>query len=132
MARVTPSRAEPLVDVAVPGSMHELALLKRSQRSGDITGMKTFAMPGRRWATEWVALTPHLFAWQVTCFFILLMGSLRLFSERSRRKTLVAVLTTAPAGSVIVQAGWLGGPAMWIQLGAGDSPTKPVLPGQSR
>jgi hypothetical protein len=39
-------------------------------------------------------------------------------AERARRATLVALVSQAPAGTVVVQDRGLGGPAMALRLGA--------------
>ena len=67
----------------------------------------------------WVAdlATLASYAWQTTFCIWLAVGLVRHLAERSRRKTLVALVTQAPAGTTVVQAGGLGGPAMWIQVG---------------
>jgi hypothetical protein len=45
---------------------------------------------------------------------------LRLLFEWQRRTTLVDLVERAPAGTVVVQEGGPGGPAMWVQVGHGS------------
>ena len=66
------------------------------------------------------AVLAHAASWKTV---ILLLGVLviglvgRLLAEWQRRKTLVAVIQQAPAGSRIVQNRGRGGPAMRIEIG---------------
>ena len=44
----------------------------------------------------------------------------RLLAERQRRKTLLALVSQAPAGTVVLVDKGPGGPAMWLTVGDGN------------
>ncbi|CAM5313936.1 hypothetical protein SCHAM137S_06443 [Streptomyces chartreusis] len=78
----------------------------------------------REWVADVAAFASH--AWQTTFCIWLSAGLLRLTAERSRRKTLVALVTQAPASTTVVQSGGLGGPAMSIQVGQAHAEPAPL------
>jgi hypothetical protein len=64
----------------------------------------------------------HVVSWAAACWIlglVAVVGVIRLLCEWQRRTTLVAILQNAPAGTVVIQEGGLGGPAMWVQVGYG-------------
>lgn len=78
------------------------------------------------WAVEGAAFVRHTLPWQSACCVLLIIGVMRLLSERSRRKTLLAISTQAPPGTVVAQEGSMAGTKMLIQVGS-----RPVsLPGR--
>lgn len=72
------------------------------------------------WA-DWVASTaPHVLPTVALRYMLaplMLAGVVRLLAEWQRRLTLVALLSHAPAGTVIVQGKGLGGPALSVWIG---------------
>lgn len=75
----------------------------------------------RGWAVEGAAFVLHGFSWQPACCVLLIVGVMKFLSERSRRKTLLAITTQAPPGTVVAQERGMGGPKMWIQVGGGPA-----------
>ena len=71
------------------------------------------------WAVEGAAFVRHVLPWQSACCVLLIVGVLKFLSERSRRKTLLAITTQAPPGTVVTQERGMGGPRMLIQVGGG-------------
>jgi hypothetical protein len=59
----------------------------------------------------------HLLAWPYTAAVLALTAAYRLLAERARRKTLVDLVSHAPAGTIVVMQKGPGGPAMWIRVG---------------
>ncbi|MEU7580075.1 hypothetical protein AB0B50_21030 [Streptomyces sp. NPDC041068] len=78
----------------------------------------TFPVPG--WAVEWIGLGLHLLPWSA-CGVVLVTAAARGLAERSRRKTLLAITTQAPPGTVVAQERGAGGPRMVIQVGSGHT-----------
>jgi hypothetical protein len=73
------------------------------------------------WWGELVAVVlPGGISWPVAVavasMFLGVLGY-RLCAELLRRKTVVAILTNAPSGTVIEQQTWPGGPALRIRVG---------------
>lgn len=75
---------------------------------------------------EWAATAaPHVVSWATlgaVLVPLVVIGAIRLLAEWQRRKTLVAVLINAPAGSVVNQGRGLGGPPVTIWVGSGPRP----------
>ena len=71
---------------------------------------------------EGAAFVRHVLPWQSACCVLLIVGAMKFLSERSRRKTLLAITTQAPPGTVVTQEGGMGGPKMCIQVGDGAVP----------
>lgn len=46
----------------------------------------------------------------------------RLLAERTRRRTLVALVQASPGGTVVMMNDGPGGPAMWVRVGDGPRP----------
>ena len=55
--------------------------------------------------------------WSVLGIAPLGAGMWQLLAERSRRKTLVALVTRAPAGTQLMQRHGVGGPAFCVRVG---------------
>lgn len=71
------------------------------------------------WVVGCLPVAVHLVCWQVALGVFLLGGLLRLAAEWARRRTLVAIVTKAPAKTTVIQdSGWVG-PAMRIEVGDG-------------
>lgn len=74
------------------------------------------------------AVTVHVLAWPYTAAVLAVTAVYRLLAERSRRKTLVEVVTRAPAGTIVVMEKGPGGPAMWVRVGDGlQVPPRPEV-----
>jgi len=71
----------------------------------------------------------HLVSWSAACGVILFSGLVRISVECARRRTLVAIVTKAPADTVVVRESGRGGPAMWVRAGAGHTPPRCPGPG---
>ncbi|MEV0112652.1 hypothetical protein AB0H77_05245 [Streptomyces sp. NPDC050844] len=82
--------------------------------------MDVFTFPLRGWAVEWVGLGLHMLPWSA-CGVLLVTAAARILAERSRRKTLLAITTQAPPGTVVAQERGAGGPLMVIQVGGGHT-----------
>jgi hypothetical protein len=82
-----------------------------------------------RWAVASAgAVTVHVLAWPYTAAVLAVTAVYRLLAERSRRKTLVEVVTRAPAGTIVVMEKGPGGPAMWVRVGDGlQVPPRPEV-----
>jgi hypothetical protein len=73
-----------------------------------------------RWALASTgAAAAHVVAWPCTAAILVVTAIYRLLAERARRKTLVDLVSHAPAGTVVVMEKGPGGPAMWIRVGDG-------------
>jgi hypothetical protein len=73
-------------------------------------------------AGRWVvasagAAAVHVLAWPYTAVVLAVTGAYRLLAERARRKTLVELVSHAPAGTIVVMEKGPGGPAMWVRVG---------------
>lgn len=73
-------------------------------------------------AVRWAAASAgagafHVLAWPYTAAILAVTAVYRLLAERGRRKTLVDLVSHAPAGSIVVMEKGPGGPAMWVKVG---------------
>lgn len=83
-----------------------------------------------RWAVAGAgAAAIHVLAWPYTVMAVLAAIVYRLFAERARRETLMALVSHAPANTVVIMEKGAGGPAMWIRVGDG---MRPPLQGEAR
>jgi hypothetical protein len=83
-------------------------------------------MSPERWLSLAGPLVMHAASWPDLAGILVLLLALsaaRLLAERARRKTLVQLVEGAPGGTVMMQGDGLGGPAMWVQVGAGQPRT---------
>jgi hypothetical protein len=80
--------------------------------------MMRFAL-GRWVVTGGVATTVHALVWPYAVLILVATAVYRLLAECARRKTLVALVTHAPAGTIAIMAKGPGGPAMWVRVGGG-------------
>ena len=65
----------------------------------------------RTWP-EWAStVAPHTVSWTTVGAVLVLMGVFRLLAEWQRRTTLVALMSHAPGGTVVIQQRGLGGPS---------------------
>ncbi|MCD7436723.1 hypothetical protein K4B79_00645 [Streptomyces lincolnensis] len=78
--------------------------------------MNVIPSPFRAWLVEWAVLGLHALPWSA-CSVMLVTGVVRILSERSRRKTLLAITTQSPPGTVVAQERGTGGPKMMVQVG---------------
>ena len=65
------------------------------------------------------ASAAHVLAWPYTAAVLAATAVYRLLAERARRKTLVDLVSQAPAGTIVVMEKGPGGPAMWVKVGDG-------------
>jgi hypothetical protein len=65
------------------------------------------------------ATAVHVLAWPYTAVVLAVTAVYRLLAERARRKTLVDLVSHAPAGTIVVMERGPGGPAMWVKVGDG-------------
>ena len=72
----------------------------------------------------------HVLAWPYTAAVLAATAVYRLLAERGRRKTLIDLVSHAPAGTIVVMERGPGGPAMWVRVGNG--PQLPPRPGVRR
>ena len=72
------------------------------------------------------AAAVHVLAWPYTAVVLAVTAVYRLLAERARRKTLVDLVSHAPAGTIVVMEKGPGGPAMWVRVG--DGPQFPPRP----
>ena len=77
-----------------------------------------------RWtlASASIVAAAHVLAWPYTAAVLAATVGYRLLAERARRKTLVALVTRAPAGTIAIMDSGPGGPAMWLRVGDGPKP----------
>ena len=61
----------------------------------------------------------HALTWPYSAVLLAVTAVYRLLTERSRRKTLVDLVSRAPGGTIVVMEKGPGGPAMWIKVGDG-------------
>jgi hypothetical protein len=73
-------------------------------------------------ANAGVVAAAHIVAWPYAAVVLLIATGYRLLAERARRKTLTALVTQAPAGTIVVMEGGPGGPALWLRVGDGPKP----------
>jgi hypothetical protein len=64
-------------------------------------------------------LALHVLAWPYVAVVLAATDVYRLLAERSRRKTLVDLISHAPAGTIVIMGKGPGGPAMWVRVGDG-------------
>jgi hypothetical protein len=86
--------------------------------------------PPQGWASKIAYLAAHHVTWPrvaAAAFFALAFITYRLLAERARRRTIVAILTTAPAGTVVIQKRGPAGPPLHIWVGDGPRPVPPIL-----
>lgn len=69
-------------------------------------------------ASTGAAAVTHVLAWPYTAVVLVAATFYRLVAERSRRKTLVELVTRAPAGTIVIMERGPGGPAMWLRVGS--------------
>ena len=62
----------------------------------------------------------HVLAWPYTAVVLAVTAAYRLLAERARRKTLVDLVSHAPADTIVIMGKGPGGPAMWIRVGGGS------------
>ena len=62
----------------------------------------------------------HVLAWPYTAVVLVVTAAYRLLAEQVRRKTLVDLVSHAPADTIVVMEKGPGGPAMWIKVGGGS------------
>ena len=73
-----------------------------------------------RWAVASAgAAAVHVVAWPYTAVVLAATAVYRLLAERARRKTLIDLVSRAPAGTIVVMEKGPGGPAMWVRIGNG-------------
>jgi hypothetical protein len=65
------------------------------------------------------AMAVHVLAWPYTAAALAATAVYRLLAEQARRKTLVDLVSRAPAGTIVVMEKGPGGPAMWVKVGDG-------------
>jgi hypothetical protein len=76
-----------------------------------------------RWAAAGGGVAAiHVLAWPYTAMAVAAAIVYRLFAERSRRETLITLISRAPANTVVIMEKGPGGPAMWIRVGDGTRP----------
>ena len=79
-----------------------------------------------RWAAAGAgAAEVHVLAWPYTVAVLAGTMVYRLLAERVRRRTLVDLVSRAPAGTIVVMEKGPGGPAVWVRVG--DGPRMPPL-----
>jgi hypothetical protein len=80
-----------------------------------------------RWAVASAGTAAvHVLAWPYTAAVLAVTAVYRLLAEQARRKTLVDLVSSAPAGTIVVMEKGPGGPAMWVRVG--DGPRLPPRP----
>jgi hypothetical protein len=78
-----------------------------------------------------VTVASHTVSWAAVGAVLaplVLTGVFRLLAEWQRRTTLVALMSHAPGGTMVIQQRGLGGPPMWIWVGDGPRPPVVVIP----
>lgn len=82
-----------------------------------------------RWAAASVGVaTVHVLTWPYTAAVLGVTAVYRLLAEQARRKTLVELVSHAPAGTIVVMEKGPGGPAMWVRVGDGlQFPPRPEV-----
>jgi hypothetical protein len=79
----------------------------------------------RRLTADWPTVASsgaaaiHVLAWPYTAVVLAAAAIYRLLAEQARRKTLVDLVSHAPAGTIVVMEKGPGGPAMWVRVGDG-------------
>jgi hypothetical protein len=64
----------------------------------------------------------HAVTWPYSVAVLAVTALYRLSAERERRKTLIDLVTSAPANTVVIMDKGPGGPAVWVRVGDGGSP----------
>jgi hypothetical protein len=64
------------------------------------------------------ATAAHILAWPCAVVMVAAAAAYRLAAEGTRRKTLVELVTRAPAGTIVIMESGPGGPAMWLRVGS--------------
>lgn len=64
----------------------------------------------------------HALAWPYTAAVLAATALYRLLAEWQRRKTLIDLVSRAPANTIVVLEKGPGGPAMWVKVGGGGQP----------
>ncbi len=83
------------------------------------------------------AAAVHVLAWPYTAAVLGVTAIYGLLAERARRRTLVDLVSRAPAGTIVVLEKGPGGPAMWVRIGselqcyAASAPCSRAQPGCS-
>jgi hypothetical protein len=71
-----------------------------------------------RWAVASTgAAAVHVLAWPYAAAILAVTAVYRLLAERERRKTLMDLVSRAPAGTIVVMEKGPGGPAVWVKVG---------------
>jgi hypothetical protein len=86
--------------------------------------------PTQGWASKIAYLAAHHVTWPrvaAAAFFALAFITYRLLAERARRRTIVAILAAAPAGTVVIQKRGPAGPPLRIWVGDGLRPVSATL-----
>jgi hypothetical protein len=85
-------------------------------------------LTAHRWAVASAgAAAVHVLAWPYTAAVLAVTAVYRLLAERARRKTLVDLVSSAPAGTIVVMEKGPGGPAMWVRVGDGPRFPRPEV-----
>lgn len=83
----------------------------------------TPALPHGRWL-RWAGLAAvHVGSWPAllaASTLLVTVLTFRLLAERARRRTLVELVGRSPGGTLVIQAGGQGSPAVWVQVGDGQ------------
>jgi hypothetical protein len=84
------------------------------------------------WAVAKVGLAAgfHLLGWPCVVAVLAVAAAVhgyRLLAERTRRRTVLELVTQAPAGTVVMMDGGPGGPALWVGVGDGGSCLTPKV-----
>lgn len=89
--------------------------------------MRDLLRMGRLTVGPWVAgsagvVVLHTLAWPYAAAAITAAALYRLLAEWQRRKTLIELVSRAPANTTVVLERGPGGPAMWVKVGDGERP----------
>jgi hypothetical protein len=104
----------------------EVGKIKRSGPLCDLLGM--MGLTAARAVAGAGVVAVHVLAWPYTAAVLAVTAVYRLLAERSRRKTLVELISRAPAGTIVVMGKGPGGPAMWLRVGDGHQfPPRPEV-----
>jgi hypothetical protein len=82
-----------------------------------------------RWALKGAgAATLHVLAWPYTTIVLVSAALYRLAAEWQRRRTLIELVSHAPANTIVILEKGPGGPAMWVRVGdGGEHPPRPEV-----
>jgi hypothetical protein len=64
----------------------------------------------------------HAVTWPYTAAVLAATALYRLLAEWQRRKTLIDLVSRAPANTIVILEKGPGGPAMWVKVGDGGQP----------